>query len=309
MPLFAVQPVEWDAKSATSIHANAKISVKDREHALIAGANDIDHDIAAELSSQVQNQIDISIDEKNALAKYWLKTVYNVQWEITPKFVATYRNPKMMKIYKNLCKMTNLAIIPPDWSGTPLDYALKSLQAEERGMHGYLMTNNRSDDDINKNYMFTQHYTAISLLKILGWNDIFDGGYIGKNAVTYRVREASLREASLREASLREASLQKFVDNGSIEFNIRKPRLDSSDENNVTSIVKFTSQILTLMYGIKIVTSGDLFRIVRPTEFTDSYEEAMLKHIPCYGRTSADVPIEISACIDDDAEIVIIDDL
>lgn len=234
-----------------SVRADIKADVAQK----IAAAPEISDEEADKIIDAIAAQKDISEVERHSYEKYKLAAEYAYGHEITPAFVATYRDPKVRRIYKNIKRISACADI---------DESLRRIQAEERDNYLYMMSIDTTQNlDINRKYVFEQHRLALGCLRTCGWGRIVDPRYIHIN---------QLMEALVANERILLDNITNFCN----EFQMRRPALAALAMKDdkvryVGFIVGFINKILFAMYGIKITcirTDPDMWYIAQCKLFT-----------------------------------------
>lgn len=221
-------------------HSGAKSEITDTVCAEIAAARDIDDDEAEGIRANMRAQADIPRDLQRCYEKYVLRTGYHFTGDIDAKFVRTYRDPKVRRVFRNLLRIKS----DPD----PMRAVVK-IQNEERAVYQHTMSGEVSTQysDIGRRYVFDQHRYAIGMLQLCGWKTLEDRSY----------QHSVIFAETLRQ---RERAYWDVIEAACREFQFKAPsRIDArvNRENDTAFIgvlIRPVSKILNIMYGIRIVT-------------------------------------------------------
>lgn len=263
------EEVEARGKTAGANVMVAKKVVADRENAAVAAADDISDDIAAELTTLRQQQIDITEDQRRSLERHRLRRTYGYRGDITQTFVATYKSASTIRAFKNLSRFT--ALMADAGQNSPADptaqiaAALDILRGFEAATHTYLMTNDRHNDDLNRKYVYRQHMLAHTLTSAVGWQSIYDRSYLSVCVAGIVIGDRQ--------------DVPRLVSQAVQEFGIKGPKKG----DGTAGLLKFVGKLLWIMYMIKVVAApdGSAFRLVWPREFSDSWD-AESSGLVCY---------------------------
>jgi hypothetical protein len=227
-------------KDLVTVHSAVKEEITETICEEIAVARDIDDDEAEGIRMNIRSQVDISKEQVRTYEKYRLRADYHFQGEINAKFVRTYRDPKVRRVFKNLLRIKS----DPD-----PQKAVVRIQEEERAVYNHSMQGEVSTQysDINRRYVFDQHRYAIGLLQLCGWKTLEDKGFIHTVLLAETLRQ-------------RERAYWDVIDAACREFQMKAPsRIEArvnhaNDGEFIKVLIKPVSKILNTMYGVRIVT-------------------------------------------------------
>ena len=238
-----------DAKISKK-HCNTYKSIKnDIENAhceAVSKAEDLSPDEFHSICDRLNNEEDVSIEEKNAVKKYQLQTnfKYTNSSEITPAFVKNYSKPVVKNVYDNLNAITQ---------GKTLNESLLKIREYELTNYDAIMSEHISDHDATeawdllnerKSHPYQAHRLAVGILCRSGFQCIQD-----KNSVQDDVLEKNIRDML--------PVFEKHMDKLLYEFEIRKVNVETLKvEKDRGKFLKrsltFINSILRKMYGIQI---------------------------------------------------------
>lgn len=222
-------------------HNQIKTGIADTTCEEIANATDIDDASADEIATKLRSQVDVTQAEKLQWERYRLRADYRFTGEIDNTFVKRYRDPKVRRIYRNLCRLG---------TGDPLA-SIERIKEEERAVYQHVMgLEERSrQGDISRRYVHDQHRYAIGLLLLCGWKGLADRSYQHQLTLADRLRTG-------------EKLYWDTIDAACREFQIKPPsRLEArvnreNDERYCAIMVAPVSKILKIMYGATIVVKS-----------------------------------------------------
>jgi hypothetical protein len=251
--MFVEGELSADLAEIKSSHDAIKIEIKVEAYKKIAEAKELTEAEIEEIQTAKMAQTEITEDQKYAYEKHMMRQHYNYQQDpegndmsrgaIDEKFVAKYRDPKVRRIYRNLCRVAGVENI---------EDAIKQIQREERANYVYVMglDERAQHADVNRKYVFEHHRWAFGLLKACGWNNINDPKFmfIGSLADNIRTNEKIILatvESALSDFSLRKLHLPTIVGNR------------DNDEKYVEYMLININKIINAMYGIRIGAKRD----------------------------------------------------
>ncbi len=219
-------------------HSTAKEDIRDEMNANVANAAEFTAEEVDAVKEKMIMQEDITPAQIYSFEKYKLRSDYSFPGEITPKFVDTYRDPKVKRIYRNLVRINR---------GTNCNDALAGIKYEEMLTYSHIMASEGIDyQDLRRNYVFDQHRYALYLLKYCGWDGLNDVKYMHKVQLLDRFRNG-------------EEEFVKMVGKACREFQVRDSPIiyrqnRISDAAYFAGVLKIINKILSLMYGLTVVS-------------------------------------------------------
>jgi hypothetical protein len=217
----------------------------------VASAPDLLPEEAASVRARMRHQEDVSRDEQHGLAKYRLRETYH--WhekKIDGAFVEKYYKPGVVRVYKNLVRITAASSIVD---------ALRNIQAQEAGDHRMLMdarvplrsTAKASDTsstfeslDLHRRYVFQSHYLALWLMRMCGFRCLTDDAVIREEVVYWNIKD-------------KEEGLLRSLEQISFEFGVRRanPRTIAGETEfprYIAKVLRIVNPVLRKMYSVSI---------------------------------------------------------
>lgn len=261
--------INSDLLELKEAHSIARSEIREELCLKIANANEINDEEVDEIHKMMVAQQDIPEERKYAFEKHRLRVDYHYIGNIDEKFVAKYRDPKVRRMFKNIVRIS---------SCENTDEALKQIQCEEAANYHYIMElgEKYQHQDLNRKYVFDQHRYALGLLKLCGWKNINDPQFIHKIVLAKNLRACN-------------NIYLEVIKPACAEFQIRAPSLQSilvnqnNDDTYVKIMLKPINKILSLMYGIQIVSKKidpDMYYISHNSLFTLNPTESKDKNMP-----------------------------
>lgn len=160
-------------------HKATKTGIKVQDETAVANANDLNEEEASAIRMSKADNKDITTEQHYELEKYNLRRAYKFQHEITRKFVHDYGPYKTKLIYKNLVALNR---------STSATIALEILRDEEVAFYGYVMNNDGTQhNDLTYRYTFHRLKIVEDLIKMLGWNGIYDKRVVTKSELQHKI--------------------------------------------------------------------------------------------------------------------------
>lgn len=232
-------------------HNTTKLDIIDKQNESIAQAVNLSVEEAHEIQDAMQNQKDITPDERCAFEKHKLREYYAIPDDHTvdAKFVEHFNNAKAKLVFQNLTKISQCSTV---------EESLALIKTKERkgydagmklkddGVADYVC---ESKDLLKERYIYTfrTHELSMWLLNICGFSSISD---IRKIPIT--VVEDTMRQ-----------NLTKFISSFStlaFEFEISTPKPDKilleTGPKFISAMLRIINKIIRKMYG----------RNIRPTK-------------------------------------------
>lgn len=250
-----------DADRIRAVHAATREEIKVEQAKNISTATEIDAEVAGEIQSLIIARKDLSDEQRFSYEKFRLRRDYKYGGNITPKFVMKYHKKSTRRIYKNITRLRSYPTMEEAW---------KQIQNEEHAVHSYLMNDGKDSSqqsDLRRKYVFDQHRYAGGLLKMLGWKHIDDPAYFHRITIDANIANGNYHEI-IREACH--------------EFELKSP----PPTTDTGMIIKNINKILSIMYGIRVVSkssSPDMFYLKQNTMFTDDAKVSAVKNRPLIG--------------------------
>jgi len=220
---------------------NKKKEIKTEKIENIAIAENIDYSWYKKLKNDKDNFIDLTDAEKFQLEKWELADKFKIdQSLIDLEFVKTYTN----KEYINRVNLKYILELET------LDASLLKIKQNKTDKIDYIsqikecMPKGISEDKNN----YTKHYKAIELIKLFGFNDVFDDKKITCERMENNVNK-------LYDYLLTKDTLSNYDNTFELrKFNTKKiNELKKSDPDDFTKeIIKWGNVILNTTYGIKV---------------------------------------------------------
>ena len=215
-----------------------KEQLKEQYATIIVNAKDIDCSDMELIKSKMQNQQDITLEEKSSYDRYKLLEVYELfdkpREILDLKFVLNYDDKNIIRIYKNLCRIT---------ACNTLLESLQQIQISE--LSRFSINSNECRDLIRDkvSYVYNSHYIAILLLQSCGFIHIDDLNTIVDNILSKNLK-SKLEQIKLKSNQI------------IYEFEISPPNFDLLEKQDnilfIKNILSFINKILRYMYGIQV---------------------------------------------------------
>ncbi|GFR91538.1 BA71V-F1055L [Elysia marginata] len=238
-------------------HRSIKIELAEAECRAIAEAPDFGPEKIALIGEGLSRQQDLSAEERLGFKKFRLREVF--AWHDRPldsSFVAAYRTPEALRVYRNLVRITaehsifaSLRLIQEQEAATyQMLMNAACLAAEGPPGAGALMRDPASafeSQDLHLRYVFQSHFLAVWLLCLAGFRCITDRGQIREETMYCRMRAG-------------EAKLLAHLEQISFEFQVRRPSVQAfvgrreTPLRYVMKILSVVNSVLRKMYGVEI---------------------------------------------------------
>lgn len=189
-------------------------------------------DITEARVSEIKALEEVCLADKHALERYYLRRHYNYEHPLTKKFISTYHCDQLKRNYKNLVRLANGGLESIKQVELETFAAIRDMGSE----HHYR--------DIKFRYVYNQHRYAHGLLKMFGWKSIDDPDYVSVH-------------------DFRADIYAKHIHAICVEFNVRQ----TSNVNQMSSVLGLTNKILREMYGISIVEPEPGIYKLRPNGY------------------------------------------
>ena len=239
-------------------HAIAKVEIKTNATRRVVAARDISADEMEVIRANIVAQKEVSREQMAEYERFRLRRVYNYQEPLDAKFVETYNDTRVFKIFKNISK-----IVPHADTAT----ALRQIQADELATHQYLNDIGDQISDINHKYTFDQHRYLLGIINILGWKSITDVVNLHPTTVLDNIRGNT-------------QTFWEYFKGICIEFGARIPSGKVLTDVMVKNILKTLNRILKNMYGLQIKLADGVYSLDQCDLFTTSLETSKTKGIP-----------------------------
>lgn len=247
-------------------YKNAKQDVKAAECNVVAAAPDIGAEEVDDIRTEIDANRSITPQQAAAYDRYRLRRIYKYDGPIDVKFVETYREDRIKRIYRNLCDIH----LRDD-----MDAALALIQEKERAMNHYYMTNGESTHhyDLRREYTFDRHRCAVGLIKLCGWIAVNDPQYIHRITLILNLRQGI---NVFEELARLGAKLFEFRAPPSHNLLLAEP-----DNMFIKTTLAAIGRIIGPMYGLRILarqTDPDMYKLIQTELFT--LDQAN-KSVPC----------------------------
>jgi len=248
------------------LHLSNKKFIKHEKKENIANAEDLDQDEIENIKDAIILQEDISDGDLYSYQKYKLQKDYNFDGVVDEVFVEKYFEPKIRRNYKNISRISICETV---------EKSLQVIKSEELNNYNRIM--DMDDDqhylDINRKFVYDQHRYTIGLVKLCGYDGIYDTKFIHMNTI-------------LR--NLETDTYWNVIRSACIEFDVKTPirryvLIEKNEMEKIKLLIKPINKILDIMYGAMISAKKNdpsTFRIIIPRLFSFNENEAKEKNIP-----------------------------
>jgi len=219
---------------------DSKESIEEYNINKIVNSKDLDDEEIEYIQNKLVDKEELTVDEKYSFNRYKLRKIYN--WnnkDLTKEFVKIYNKPKLKNIYKNLCRINMY---------NDVNKALKNIQKEERESYKHnVMQEDIGDIEINRIYTFDKHRISVALLKLCGFDGLYDEKWVSEYSIGKRFRNNE-RIMLDNMKKIMDDLIIKRIPNRLLKYNN-----DKTDTKYVRDLLKPINNILEKVYGIRVM--------------------------------------------------------
>ncbi len=208
----------------------------------VAEAETITREEVDQITDLIAAGNDVSLEKLNARKRFWLAAEYEYDGPITQDYVEKYIGAEPRYWYRNLCAL----------AGKPVQDALRDIRRAEIAQYTFIvgLESSAQSADIGRVYEYPRHKIALEWLAALGWSSLEDPMYRCEREIAHSV----VSNIGMFRRDHRAACTE-----WGIPFN--SGLFVAVCTKSVKFIIQFVNRILGKMYGVKIGTSGAMFKL------------------------------------------------
>ncbi len=262
----AAEPVVPTAQQIIASLSAHKTAHNAQTSRAIAAARELTDEEYNDLRAVMAVGDDISDDMRHSMSLYRLRRTYRYGGEITPQFVVSYSRARVARAYRNLVRIyayddpiESLEAIRREEFANYLrntaDYADTGVPAQHPQNNAACRARILASADASARYVYDQHRVAVTLMRAVGWQHVYDPQYLSATAVVRNARAAH-------------STIMRCVDSAREYFGrrrrVRIPALCSAnDAEYAEAVTQLAHCALGAMYGagIRYDKDAQMYRV------------------------------------------------